>query len=389
MVVVDGIGIVSALGIGAKENTVALEAERDGLRPITNFSTIHNVPAGELPLSNNDLKKYLSINEKKVVSRTSLLGMIAAEEALNNAHISNRQNIALISATTVGGMDLTPIFYKKFMNNRASGSLRFVRQHDCSNSTNAIREYCHIGGFSTAISTACSSAANAIMMGCRLIEQNLVDYVIAGGTDALCAYTINGFKSLMILDSAKCRPFDASRAGLNLGEAAAYIVLTRPELASNPYCCVSGYANANDAFHQTAMTSDGRGAQMAMRGAIEKAKIDINDIDYINVHGTGTPNNDASEMAAMKTIWGNNVPSFSSTKAFTGHTLAAAGSVEAVFSILAIAKNKIWANLNFTNPIDDNAPKPITHTTLCNVHNVLSNSFGFGGNCTSLLFSKI
>lgn len=388
MVVISGMGIVSALGIGLQDNLQSLEAERVGLRKISNFATIHDVPAGELPLDNRELKRRLGINEAKVVSRTSLLGMLAAEEALADAGVGDRSRVALISATTVGGMDLTPVFFADFMADRTKGRLRYVRQHDCSNSTNAIADYCHIGGFTTAISTACSSAANAIMTGCRLIEQGLADCVVAGGTDALCVYTLNGFKSLMILDSDRCRPFDANRKGLNLGEAAAYVVLQRATDARKQYCGVAGYANANDAFHQTAMTAEGQGAREAMLGALRQANLQPADIDYINAHGTGTPNNDASELAAMQSVWADKMPKYSSTKGFTGHTLAAAGSVEAVFAALAIEHQTVWANIGCETPISQQFA-PVAHTTKCAVRNVMSNSFGFGGNCTSLVFSKI
>ncbi|MBP5366113.1 MAG: beta-ketoacyl-[acyl-carrier-protein] synthase family protein [Bacteroidales bacterium] len=388
MVVISGMGIVSALGIGLQDNLQSLEAERVGLRKIQNFATIHDVPAGELPLDNRELKRRLGINEAKVVSRTSLLGMLAAEEALADAGVGDRSRVALITATTVGGMDLTPVFFADFMADRTKGRLRYVRQHDCSNSTNAIADYCHIDGFTTAISTACSSAANAIMTGCRLIEQGLADCVVAGGTDALCVYTLNGFKSLMILDSDRCRPFDANRKGLNLGEAAAYVVLQRATDAHKQYCAVAGYANANDAFHQTAMTAEGQGASEAMLGALRQANLQPADIDYINAHGTGTPNNDASELAAMQSVWADKMPKYSSTKGFTGHTLAAAGSVEAVFAALAIEHQTVWANIGCETPISQQFA-PVAHTAKCAVRNVMSNSFGFGGNCTSLVFSKI
>ena len=386
-VVISGLGIVSALGVGVAENLAALRSSRDAIGAIRNFDTIHNVPAGELSLSNEELKRCLGLDERRTISRTSLLGMLAAKEAVQDAQITDTSNVAFISATTVGGIDLTPTFYKEFMNDENRGRLRFVAQHDCASSTEMIRNYCRLGGFSTAISTACSSSANAIIMGARMIQQGLAQTVVAGGTDALCAYTLNGFKSLMILDSAKCRPFDATRAGLNLGEAAAYVVLQKEETAKQIHCRLAGYANANDAHHQTAMTDEGCGAEQAMRLAMQKADIQPDKIDYINAHGTGTPNNDASEAHAMNAIWHEKLPPFSSTKAFTGHTLAAAGSVEAVFSALAIENNLIWPNLNFSRPMDEIPLVPTTQLLEKEVNTVLSNSFGFGGNCTSLIFS--
>jgi 3-oxoacyl-[acyl-carrier-protein] synthase-1 len=379
-----GLGIVSALGLGVEENLKKLQSESDALRSPTYFRTTHNVPVGEVPYSNDELQR-LAGYEGRTISRTSLLGMLAAEEALTDAGIEDRQRVVFISATTVGGMDLTPLFYKDYISDSTKGRLRYVAQHDCASSTKMIKEYCRMGGHYTAISTACSSAANAIMLGERMIAQGLADVVVAGGTDALCAYTLNGFKSLMILDSEKCRPMDSSRSGLNLGEAAAYVVLARSGKKS--YCRVSGYGNANDAHHQTAMTTDGQGPQAAMRGALITARLSPEEISYINVHGTATANNDLSEYNAMRAIWGNRIPPFSSTKGFTGHTLAAAGSVEAVFAALALREQKMWANLRFVTPIDEECC-PIVHTTDAEINHVMSNSFGFGGNCTSLIFSK-
>lgn len=389
MVSVTGIGIVSALGVGVEANLDALRRGKDGIGRVDNFRTALDVPAGELKLSNEELKRMLGIDEKRVVSRTALLGMIAAQEALNDAGIENRERVAFISSTTVGGMDLTPTFYKDYMADSSKGLLRYVAQHDCASSTDAIADYCGIGGFRTAISTACSSAANAMMMGARMIEQGLIDTAVVGGTDALCAYTMDGFKSLMILDNDKCRPFDESRAGLNLGEAAAYIVIEKSTgKTGKTYCKLSGYGNANDAYHQTAVSAEGNGPKAAMEAALAKAGLKPSEISYINAHGTGTPNNDASESAAMKAIWGDNVPRFSSTKSYTGHTLAAAGAIEAVYSILAIEHQQVWGNLNFKTPIADKGLVPVITTEDCEVRNVVSNSFGFGGNCSSIVFTR-
>ena len=389
MVYVDGIGIVSALGIGVEINLQALRNHADGIRLIRNFSTAINVPAGELAQSNKSLQQILHISTQHPTSRTSLLGMIAASEAIGNASLTDLSQVAFISATSVGGMDLTPTFYAQYMHNEQRGKLRYVVQHDCASSTNAIAEYCHIGGFRTAISTACSSATNAIMMGARLIENGLVSTAIVGGTDALCAYTIDGFKSLMILDSNKCRPFDASRAGLNLGEGAAYLVLSNKP-STHTLCALTGWGNANDAFHQTAVSTEGTGPQLSMLSALNKAQLSSSAISYINAHGTGTPNNDASEATAIRSIWTSDVPTFSSTKAFTGHTLAAAGAIEAVFSVLAIKHQQAWGNLNFAQPMPEQPTLiPLRQTTSATINHVLSNSFGFGGNCSSVIFSRL
>lgn len=388
---VSGIGVVSSIGIGVPSNEHSLAACSDGMGELTLFDSIHNVPVSEVKASNEALKSLLSLNSDDTYSRTALLGMLAASEALKDADVDiSKLRVGLVSATSVGGMDLTPTFYKDFMADESKGKLRFVAQHDCCDSTLKIAEYCGIDGFITTISTACSSAANAIMFGARLIKNGYLDCVIAGGTDALCQFTLNGFNSLMILDRAKCRPFDESRAGLNLGEGAGFIVLqSENTLARKPYCRLAGYANANDAYHQTASSPEGEGAYLAMKQALEVSGLDPEEISYINVHGTGTSNNDASEGAALKRVFLAKVPPFSSTKPFTGHTLAAAGGIEAVYAILAIKNGVLYPNLNFKSSISELGLTPQLHyETLVDVKAVMSNSFGFGGNNSTLIFSK-
>ena len=251
-------------------------------------------------------------------------------------------------------MDLSERFYESFKKNPGQGRLREVISHDCGASTELIASYLGINDFITTISTACSSAANAIMLGARMIKHGLLDAAIVGGTDALCRFTLNGFNSLMILDKTHCRPFDRSRTGLNLGEGAGYLVLqSESSLQRTPYCELSGYANTNEAYHQTGSSPEGDGAFLSMSEAIVSSGISPEDIDYINVHGTGTPGNDASEGMALRRIFGEHVPPFSSVKAFIGHTLGASEGIEAVYSVLSIDKGMIYPNLNFTEPMPE------------------------------------
>lgn len=389
-IVVSGIGVVSALGIGVAQNVQMLRAGRSGLGNVSLFKTHHRVPVGEVKSGNDELRRLLGLSPDAHCSRTALLGMLAAKEALDDAHTDACARIGLISATSVGGMDLTEQFYRDFRRDNTQGRLRMVVHHDSADSTLQIADYCGIRHFSTTISTACSSSANAIMLGARLIRAGLLDVAVAGGTDALCRFTLNGFKSLLILDEAPCRPFDNTRAGLNLGEGAGYIVLQRADMpARKTYGRLIGFANANDAHHQTATSQSGDGAFLSMSQALRTAQLSTDAIDYINVHGTGTGNNDASEGAALRRLFGDAVPRFSSTKAFTGHTLAAAGGIEAVFALLALRYDTIWPNLNFRTPMAD---LPLVPETMlregCSLQYVMSNSFGFGGNCTTLIFGK-
>lgn len=424
---VTGLGVVSGIGIGVSENIEALKQGRHGIGKVTLFPTALDVPVSEVKRSNEELKRMLSIPTQRTVSRTALLGMLAAEEALKDSgldiHLMNHQardsrksqhpsepqkllRIGLISATSVGGMDLSEHFYESFRQNHNQGRLREVITHDCGASTELIAAHLGIKDFVTTISTACSSAANAIMLGARMIKFGQLDAAIVGGTDALCRFTLNGFNSLMILDKEHCRPFDRSRAGLNLGEGAGFLVLqsektlpserslqsgtTANPLQRTPYCELSGYANTNEAYHQTGSSPEGDGAFSSMNEAIISSGISPQDIDYINVHGTGTPGNDASEGAALRRIFGDRVPPFSSVKAFIGHTLGASEGIEAVYSALSIYKGMIYPNMNFKEAMPDTGLIPETSFREgLPIRHVLSNSFGFGGNDSSLLFSAI
>ena len=282
-------------------------------------------------------------------------------------------------------------FYDYFENDKHWQHILGLHAGDC---TQKIAEALGLEeSFVTTISTACSSAANAIMLGARMIKSGRLDRVIVGGTDALSKFTINGFKTLMILSDTHNTPFDENRKGLNLGEAAAFLVLESDEQVAKEnkevLAYVKGYGNSNDAFHQTASSENGDGAVLAMEEALRIAGLKPKDIDYINAHGTATPNNDLSEGRAMLRVFGEGkVPEFSSTKAFTGHTLAVAGGVEAVYAVLALQNNCIYPNLNFKTPMTEFDLLPQTDVKEKELKHVLSNSFGFGGNCSTLIISK-
>ena len=228
---VTGLGVVSGIGLGVAENIASLRKHQHGMRKVTLFPTELDVPVSEVKYSNEELKRLLSLDIQKTFSRTALLGMLAAREAVDDARLDlNTLRVGLISSTSVGGMDLSEHFYNAFKKDNRKRRLREVISHDCGASTEMIADYLKVNDFVTTISTACSSAANAIMLGARMIRNDQLDAAIVGGTDALCKFTLNGFNSLMILDKEHCRPFDASRAGLNLGEGAGYIVLQSEKL---------------------------------------------------------------------------------------------------------------------------------------------------------------
>ncbi|KAB1230038.1 beta-ketoacyl-[acyl-carrier-protein] synthase family protein [Chryseobacterium viscerum] len=394
-IAITGMGIISSIGNNVEENFISLQSGKHGISDIEMFETRHAgiIKTGEIKLSNEELVQKLQLDEDNNVTRTSLLGMIAAKEALESAGISdiNGYRTGLISSTSVGGMDITEKYFYSYED--FPEKQKYIDAHDAGSSSLAIADYLGLKGMVSTISTACSSAANAIMMGAKLIKNGVLDRVIVGGTDSLSKFTLNGFNTLMILTDSYNTPFDNDRKGLNLGEAAAFLVLESEEVVKKEnkkvLAYLSGYGNANDAHHQTASSENGQGAFLAMQQALKISGLTKENIDYINVHGTATPNNDLSEGIAMIRIFGENkVPEFSSTKAFTGHTLAAAAGIEAVFSILAMQNSIIFPNLNFKTKMEEFDLTPVTELKEKSINHVLSNSFGFGGNCSTLIFSK-
>lgn len=395
-VFVAGIGVISAIGNNTAECLNAFENSRAGICNMQLLESIHKYrfPVAEVNLDNKSLAKLAGLTSRN--TRTALLSLVAAKEALCNAGIENIVNLrtGFISANSVGGMDKSEMFFSEFFNNNQKGRLRDVLNHECGSVTELVADQLGIKDYITTISTACSSSANSIFFGARLIKNNLLDVVLAGGADALTKFTLNGFNTLMILDEQLCQPFDDKRRGLNLGEGAGYVVLVSEKIANSlikrPTVKLSGYCNANDAYHQTASSPEGNGSFLAMSGALKKSGLNPEDIDYINLHGTGTQNNDIAEGTAIKRLFDPAYPKMSSTKAFTGHTLGASGGIEAVFSILAIQEGIVYPNLRLQNQMKELPFIPESgFLKKCNIKHVLSNSFGFGGNCSSLIFSKI
>jgi 3-oxoacyl-[acyl-carrier-protein] synthase I len=395
-VFVAGIGIISAIGNNVAECLDALENGRAGMGEMHQLDSVHGqrLPVAEVKLSNDELAQLAGLPNTK--SRTALLSLIAAKEALADAGIENIAGLrtGFISANSVGGMDKTEKFFTEFLPDNNKGRLRDVINHECGSVTELVADALGIKDYITTISTACSSSANSIFFGARLIRNNIVDVVVTGGTDSLTKFTLNGFNTLMILDEQFCQPFDENRRGLNLGEGAGYVVLVSDKVAATlknkPGIILSGYCNANDAYHQTASSPDGTGSFLAMSGALNKAGLQPSDIDYINLHGTGTQNNDIAEGTAIKRLFDPQYPKMSSTKTFTGHTLGASGGIEAVFSVLALKHGIIFPNLRLQTPMVDLPFVPVREFMKnTSVKHVLSNSFGFGGNCSSLIFSKV
>ena len=386
-------GVVSAIGNSVAENHEALKAATCGIQyKLDLFPSKYAglLPFGQVQISNQDLQKTLQVTEPGV-TRTSLLALYALNEATADCGISAAEiqsfDTALIGANTVGGMCLTDELYND-ANKKTDGS-DYLGSYDCASVNLFLQKHFKINGIINTINTACSSSANAIMYGAMLMKNGYAKRAIVGGTDSLAKFTINGFNALHILSNEICTPFDERRKGLNLGEGAAFLILEKEEdiKGRKVYAELTGYANSNDAYHPSSLSDEGDGPFLSMQGALKLANLTTDKIDFINAHGTGTENNDQVESKAMIRLF-DTPPAFASTKGNIGHTLGAAGAIEAVYSILSLINQEVYANLHFKNSIVATGLSPVLSYKKMPVNHVMSNSFGFGGNCSSLIFSK-
>lgn len=394
-IVITGMGICSCIGDNVQETFTHLSQGKSGLSTIELLDTLHqdHIRVGEVKHTNEALTNILDIPKENSYSRTSLLGILALREAIKSASLDEESlhSLGLIMASSLGGMDMTERYFYDYTTNIPAR--RYITSHNIGEITQQMASYFGIKGFVTSLSTACSSSANAIITAANLIRTGRARTLAVGGADALSKFTINGFNALMILSDKEATPFDEHRKGLNLGEAGAFLILEAESEALKHgrkiLAQLSGWGNANDAYHQTASSEDGEGAFLAIEKALHCSGLSPKDIDYINAHGTATVNNDLSESRALIRIFSEEqMPDLSSTKPFTGHTLAVASAVEAIISILSIEKEMIFPNLNFQTPMKEVNIKPVTVLKQKPIQHVLSNSFGFGGNCSALIFSK-
>lgn len=385
-------GLISAIGNSVAANLHALQNGLSGLgvAKFLESKYANLLPFGEVPIANEELKQRLKANEEGL-TRTSLLALHAFEEAIEDAglnpEILQQTDTLLVGASTVGGMCLTnELYYDAVQKDHGT---EYTNSYETAATASFLYKRYEMRGKLNTINTACSSSANSIIYGARLLKQGFARRAIVGGYDSLSKFTVNGFNALHILSPVPCRPFDEARQGLNLGEAGAFLVLEREEDAIGKpcYATVSGYGIANDAFHHSSLSAEGDGPYLAMKEALDIAGLEPNQISGINAHGTGTENNDEVESRAMMKLFGD-PPPFSSTKSYTGHTLGAAGALEAVVSILQIKYQTLFAGLNWEIPIITTGLTPVFKNKHLEIKHIMSNSFGFGGNCSSLIFSK-
>jgi 3-oxoacyl-(acyl-carrier-protein) synthase len=388
--VVTGMGIVAAPGFGIEEVWRAIEAGKCGLSPMKLFESPRygQVLAGEV---RHDLKQ---LGAPLRGSRSDRLGWLAARQAIESSKINLRDYAdragVLLGASVGGSFDcerfLTALIKQGKMRARPT------RFHECDSAIQIITDDFGLYGPSMAVATACSSGALAIATAADLIMTGEADVMLAGGADSLSRMTWGGFHSLLLVDSVGCRPFDANRAGMSLGEGAAVLVIEAEEVARSRGATIlarlTGWGASCDAHHATAPHPQGAGAAAAMQSALRRAGLEPGAIDYVNAHGTGTRDNDVAEASALKSVFGERVPPVSSTKRFFGHSLAASGAIEAAVCIEALRRGQMPANIGFNTvdpaigiePVKEMKPASLTH--------VMSNSFGFGGNNVVLIFSQ-
>jgi len=398
-VVVTAIGIISALGTGKDAHMSRFRASQSGVRGVKHLRSIraHEFVLGEIDKSNDELADALGLpTGDNGYTRTTLISLAAMNDLLQNTDIPLLLNepFAFINANTVGGMSkMEDIYMDVITSGTDENNNKYINTLDCAESTENVALHYGLKPIMATISTACSSSSNSLILGARMIKQGIVTRAVCGGGDALSRFTLNGFYSLKNVDKHNCKPFDQNRNGLNLGEAAAFCLLESESAAiargANIIAVLSGYANTNDAYHPTAPSPTGEGACRTMQQALDVAGLQPADINYINAHGTATTNNDLSEAKAIQTLFGIEPPYFSSTKPFTGHTLAAAGVIEAIFCMWAMQERIVLPNLNFETKMEEVDITPAASLIEdVDLKHVLSNSFGFGGSNVSLIFSK-
>ena len=327
-------------------------------------------------------------------SRSDKLGWLAARDAIQSSKI-NFENTAdragIVLGCSVGGSYDSEHFLTTLIK-RGKMRARPTRFHECHSTVDLIADNFGLFGPSLTLATACSSSALAIATAADLIMAGEADVMLAGGADSLSLMTWGGFNALLLTDAAGCRPFDAMRSGMTLGEGAAMLVIESEASAQKRGAKIiarlAGWGASCDAHHATAPHPEGSGALAAMQAALRRANLNATAIDYINAHGTGTRDNDLAEGKALKKLFGETVPPFSSTKRFFGHALAASGAIEAVICVEALRRQELPPNPGFTTPDAAIGLTPITTLRPATLTHVMSNSFGFGGNNAALIFSK-
>ena len=406
-VVITGLGTINPLGNNVTDTWDKLIKGESGIDTITSFET------NELPVSfagevkNFDANEYMGKQHARKLDRSSHLSIFATEEALKDANLNPEErlgpNVGIVFGTGIGGIGATEQAVRTYDERGASRiNPLAITQLMPNSSTGQVAIKYGIEGPSLTITTACAASANAVGEAKNMIQNGVVDMVVTGGTESgTTPMTIGAFAQIRALSTNNenpkeaCKPFDKNRDGFVMGEGSTVLVMETEESAlkrgAEIYGYVAGYGATTDAYHITAPAEGGKGAVVAMQKAIEDAELSINDIDYINAHGTSTPANDKNETAAIKTVFGDKAYDLdiSSTKSMTGHLLGGGGAFESMVSVLALQKSIIPPTINLNSPDEECDLNYTPNDAVQKEMNVaMSNSFGFGGHNGVLVFKK-
>lgn len=383
----------SCIGRGLHETLSSLQEQRTGLAPCK-FETVEldtyvgeaaAVDAERLP---REFAEFDCRNNRLAQLGLKQDGFVAAVEAV--ATRLGRRRVGVFLGTSTAGILETEIAYRH--RDPRTGTLPADFHYRGAHNTFSVADFARhrlaLEGPAVVVSSACSSSAKVFGSARRMIEAGLIDAALVGGVDSLCLTTLYGFHSLQLVSSSPCRPFDVARDGISIGEAAAFALLERaPTSLDADAVLLLGIGESSDAYHMSSPHPDGLGAQAAMRQALDCAGLRPDDIDYLNLHGTGTPSNDSAEAHAVTKVLGSRALS-SSTKGATGHTLGAAGALEAVICALALQHDLMPAGLNTTCVDSSLGVSYLLANRRQKLARVMSNSFGFGGSNCSLILGR-
>ena len=384
-ILVTGLGLISAAGVNARETLESFRAGKRNAGPVSLFDSKIKSPVFEVM---NFSKHYF--HERL---RTQNLCLAALEEALEDAGLKNSmkgRRIGVALGTTVGSILNDLDFYRAYREN-GKASMDAVDRYLQGNLATVVHSFLKTAGPSVTVVNACASGADAVGTAMSWIRSGLCDMAIAGGADEMNRVPLCGFGALGILSDSLCAPFDRDRTGLNLGEGAGVLVLESEKSlksrSGRARAVMRGYGTSNDAYHLTSPDPEGRGLERAITGALHDAGLKASEISFINAHGTATRENDFVEGRVLRRIFGERTP-FISTKGYTGHTLGAAGGLEAGFSILVLENGWIPASAGFKNRDPDIPVAPIAELTSVDGRFSLSTSLGFGGCDAALVFER-
>jgi 3-oxoacyl-[acyl-carrier-protein] synthase II len=383
-VVISGMGVVSACGKNIPETLDNLGAGIRNYSSVSLFETKLNYPVFEI--------KGIRYGDAKTM-RTLELAFIAAGEAMEESGLKNRLSdlrIGVCMGTTIASQLNDTDFYREYKL-KGSASMRSIERYLKSNLAEAVSEKFGAHGPASTVVNACSSGTDAIGVGLSWLKADLCDVVICGGADELSRVPLAGFGSLGVLSELPCKPFDQERAGLNLGEGAGVIIIEKEKMlrkrGRKAQLYLSGYGLAADGYHLTAPRPDGSGLELALSFAMQEAGINPCQVSFVNAHGTATLDNDLVEGNVLRKFFGAGVK-FLSTKGYTGHTLGAAGGIEAVFTTLGLLHGWIPQSAGFNKTDDAIGISPVTKKTMVSEKYAVSTSLAFGGNNSAIVIAK-